>query len=52
MGLLGGVKGLCKRNMLKFIIILIAGIAFAYFAYVNFDQTFGDDPAVVESRQK
>ncbi len=29
--------------MLKFIIFVIAAAAFGYYAYLNFDETFGDD---------
>lgn len=32
--------------MLKVLIIIIAGLAFAYYATVQFQETFGDDPAV------
>jgi len=31
--------------MLKFLIIVIAAIAFGYFAYINFDKAFGEDIA-------
>jgi len=35
--------------MLKFIIILISAVAFAYYAYTQFDLTFGNDKAVREN---
>ncbi len=37
--------------MLKFIIIAIAASTFAYYTYVTFDEAFGDDSAVIDSRQ-
>jgi len=32
--------------MLKFTIFLVAAVAFAYFAYVNFDETFGPEEGI------
>lgn len=31
--------------MLKFIVFLVAGVAFAYFAYIQFDKAFGEPGA-------
>lgn len=33
--------------MLKFIIIVIAALVFGYYAYINFDDAFGDNAAAV-----
>ncbi|MFT5037099.1 MAG: hypothetical protein ACI9VM_000674 [Candidatus Azotimanducaceae bacterium] len=37
--------------MLKFIIIVIAASVFGWYAYINFDEAFHDEPAYLKSQE-